>query len=68
MFMVITFFGLGKFSSIIVLKMFSGPLSWESSLSSIPIILGLAFSLCPGFHFAFSMTVESMVSMASSAP
>ena len=36
--MVISFFRLGKFSSIILLKMFVGSLSWESSLSSIPII------------------------------
>ena len=33
------FIRLGKFSSIILLKIFIGPLSWESSLSSIPIIL-----------------------------
>ena len=37
MFMGISFFRLGKFSSIILLKIFTGPLSWESSLSSIPI-------------------------------
>ena len=30
---------LQKFSSIILLKIFTGPLSWESSLSSIPVIL-----------------------------
>ena len=39
MFMGITFFRFGKFSSIILLEIFTGPLSWESSLSSIPIIL-----------------------------
>jgi hypothetical protein len=39
MFMGISFFRSGKFSSIILLKIFTGPLIWESSLSSIPIIL-----------------------------
>ena len=29
----------GKFSSIILLKIFAGPLSWKYSFSSIPIIL-----------------------------
>ena len=38
MFMGISFFRLGKFSSIILLKIFTGPLSWKSSFSSIPII------------------------------
>jgi hypothetical protein len=35
MFMGISFFRLRKFSSIILLKIFSGPLHWESSLSSV---------------------------------
>jgi hypothetical protein len=35
MFMGISFFRLGKFSSIILLMIFTGPLSRESSLSSI---------------------------------
>jgi hypothetical protein len=39
MFMGISFFRLRKFSSIILLKMFAGPLIWESLLSSIPITL-----------------------------
>jgi hypothetical protein len=39
MFMGISFFRLEKFSSIILLKMFTGSLSWESLLSSKPIIL-----------------------------
>jgi hypothetical protein len=39
MFMGISFFRFGKFSSIILLKIFTGLLSWKSSLSSIPIIL-----------------------------
>jgi hypothetical protein len=42
MFMDISFFRLGKFSSIILLKIFTGPLRWKSSLSSIPIILILS--------------------------
>ena len=37
--MGISFFRLRSFSSIILLKIFTGPLSWESLLSSIPIIL-----------------------------
>jgi hypothetical protein len=48
-------FRLGKFSSIILLKIFAGPLSWESSLSPIPICLGLVFSLCPGFLRCFQL-------------
>jgi hypothetical protein len=39
MFMGITFFSLGKFSSIILLKIFTGTLNWESLLSSVPLIL-----------------------------
>jgi hypothetical protein len=39
MFMGISFFRLEKFPSIILLKIFTGPLSRESLLSSIPIIL-----------------------------
>jgi hypothetical protein len=77
MFMGISFFRLGKFSSIILLKIFTGPLSWESSLSSIPSILwfGLLivswiswmFWVRSFLHFAFSFIV-SMFSMVSSAP
>jgi hypothetical protein len=37
------FFRLRTFSSIILLKIFTGPLSWGSSLSSIPIILRFGF-------------------------
>jgi hypothetical protein len=40
MFIGISFFRLGKFFPVILLKMFSGPWSWESS-SSIPIIFSL---------------------------
>ena len=38
-FMGISFFKLGRFSSIILSNIFAGPLNWESVLSSIPIIL-----------------------------
>jgi hypothetical protein len=78
MFMSISFFKLGKFSSIILLKIFTGPLSWEASLSSIPIILwfGLLivswiswmFWIRSFLHFAFSLTIVSMFSMVSSTP
>jgi hypothetical protein len=50
-----------------LLKVFTGPLSWESSLSSIPIILrfGLLimswvswmFQVRSFLHFAFSLTI-----------
>jgi hypothetical protein len=76
--MGISFFGLGNFSSIILLKIFTGPLSWESSFSSIPIILRFCllivswiswmFWVRSFLHFAFSFTVVSMASMVSSAP
>jgi hypothetical protein len=39
MFIVIFFFRLGKISSIILLKIFAGPLSWKSYFSSVRIIL-----------------------------
>jgi hypothetical protein len=78
MFMDIAFFRLWKFSSIILLKIFTGPLSWESSLSSIPIILRFHFLIVSYIscmfwvrsflHFVFSLTVVSMFSMVSSAP
>jgi hypothetical protein len=78
MFMGISFFRLGKFSSIILLKIFTGLLRWKSSLSSIPSILrfGLLivswiswmFWVRSFLHFAFSLTVVSMFFMVSSAP
>jgi hypothetical protein len=37
--MAFSFFRFGKFSSMILLKIFSGPLSWESLFSSILITL-----------------------------
>jgi len=49
MFMSISFFRLGKFSSITLLKISTDPLSWEASCSFILIILGLIFSLWPVF-------------------
>ena len=77
MFMGISFFRVGKFSSIL-LKIFTGPLSWESSLSSIPIIfrfgllivswISWMFWLRSFLSFVFSLTVVSMFSMVSSAP
>jgi hypothetical protein len=51
MFMGISFLRLGKFSSIILLQILTGPLSWESLLSFIPVILRFGFffvSCCPG--------------------
>jgi hypothetical protein len=45
------FLRLEKFSSIIILKIITGPLSWDSLLSSMPII----FSLCPGFPGCFGL-------------
>jgi hypothetical protein len=81
MFLGIFCFRLGKFSSIILLKIFTGPLSWESSLSSIAIILRFGLFILSWISwmfwvrrfllFAFSFTVVSifsMVSMVSSAP
>jgi len=78
MFMGISFFRLEIFYSIILLKIFSGPLSCEPSLSSIPIILrfdhlilSLIFSVfwASGFLcFTLSLMVVSMFSMVSSAP
>jgi hypothetical protein len=77
MFMGIPFFRLGKFPSIILLRIFIDPLSWGSSLSSIPIILsfGLLIVSCISWMFwvrsflvfAFSFTVMSMFSMVFSA-
>jgi hypothetical protein len=78
MFMTISFFRLGKFSSIILLKIFTGPLIWESSLSTIPIIprsglvivswISWMFWVKSFLNFPFYLTVVSMFSMVSSAP
>ena len=77
MFMGMSFFRLGKISSIILLKIFTGPLIWESSLASIPIILRFCllivswvscmFWVVIFLNFAFSLIVVSMFSMVSSA-
>ena len=74
----ISFFKLGKFSSIILLKIFTGPLSWKSSFLSILIILRFGLLIvswiCWMFwvriflHFTFSLIVVSMFSMVSSVP
>ena len=53
--MVISFFRFGKFSSVILLKIFAGPLCWKSSLSSIPIILRFGLHLCPGIPGCFGL-------------
>jgi hypothetical protein len=69
-YMGISFFSLGKSYSIILLKMFTGPLSWESLLSSILIILRLGLLIVSWISwmfwvrtfllFAFSLTIVSM--------
>jgi hypothetical protein len=76
--MGISFFRLGKFSSIILLKIFTGPLNWESTISFIPIILRFGLLIMSWISwmfwvrsfllYAFSFTVVSMFSMVSSAP
>ena len=70
-FMAISFFRLGKFSSTILLKIFSGPLSWES-LFSIQIILKFGIFIVSWnswmllarivLYFEFSLTVVSISS------
>jgi hypothetical protein len=59
MFMPISFFRLGTFSSIIILEMFPGPLHWESSLSFIPIIL--RFGLLPVFSCIFKGVIHALL-------
>jgi hypothetical protein len=79
--MAISFFSLGKFSSIILLKIFTGPFEgkyWESLLSSISIILRLSshcvldfldfFFVRSFLYCAFFLSVVSTFSMISSAP
>jgi hypothetical protein len=62
-----------------LLKIFTGPLSWESSLSSIPIILRFGLFIVSWISWmfwvirvflpcAFSLTIVSMFSMVYSAP
>jgi hypothetical protein len=56
--MAISFFRWGWFSSMISLKTFSGPLSWESLFSSILIILRYGFfPLYPEFLGCFGLGV-----------
>jgi len=62
----------------VLLKIFTGPLSWETSLSSILIIcrfdlfivswISCRFWASSFFCFTLSLTVVSMISMESSAP
>jgi hypothetical protein len=76
--MGISIFRLAKFSSIILLRIFTGPLSWESLLSSIPIIhrfdllsvswISWMFWVRNFLYFSFSLTVVSMNSLGSFAP
>jgi hypothetical protein len=71
----ISFFRLGKFSSIILLMIFTGPLSWESMLSSVPIILRfhllivylISWMFWVRSFLLFSLIVVSMLSLVSSA-
>ena len=57
-FIGISFFRFGKFSSIILLNIFSGPLICSSSPSSITIILRFVFFLlCPRFLECFVMRI-----------
>jgi hypothetical protein len=55
LFMGFSFFRLGKFSSIILLKIFTGLLSWESHSLLYLLSLGLVFLLCPGFPGCFGL-------------
>ena len=73
--MGISFFKLGKFSSVILLKIITGPLSWEYLLSSIPIILRFCLLIMSWISwmfwarslllFSFSLTFVSMFSLVS---
>jgi len=77
MFMGISSFRLGKFSSIILVNIFTSLLSWESSLSSIPISLKFdllivswiswMFWFNSFLHFTLSLMVLLMFSIVSSA-
>ena len=74
MFMGISLFRLGKFSSIILLKIFTNPLSWECYFSSIPIILcrvGFVDRYCVNLVLSWnilvspSMVIESFAGYSS---
>ena len=74
----VSFFRLETFSSIILLKTFSGPLSWESSFFSISFILRFGLFIISWIswmfwdrsflHFTFCLTVVSMSYMVPSTP
>ena len=78
MFTGISFFRLEKFSSIILLKIFTVPLSWHLLSLLYLLSLALVFSLCLRFPGCFGLesfcildlllTIVSMFSMVSSAP
>jgi hypothetical protein len=78
MFMGISFFRLGKFSSIILLKIFTDPLNLEFLLFSISInhrfgllivsLISWMFWVRNFFHFSFSLIVVSIFCVVSSAP
>jgi hypothetical protein len=79
MFMSISFFGLGKFSSIILLKIFTGPLIWKSLLSSIHVILNICLLIVSWIFWMFCisnillfefciLSVVSIFCMVSFAP
>ena len=55
MFMGISFFRFGKFSSIILLKIFAGPLFENLHSHLLLLSIGLVFSLCPGFPGCFEL-------------
>ena len=77
MFMGISLFRLGKFP-IILLKIFTGPLSWKFSFLSISIIFRFGLLIVTWIswmfwvriflHFIFYLFVVSMLSIVSSAP
>ena len=55
MYMGTSLFRLGKFSSIILLKIFTDPLSWEGHSLLHLLSLGLVNSLGPGFLGCFGL-------------
>jgi hypothetical protein len=55
MLMGISFFKLGKFSSIILFNIFTDYLSWESSLSYTPIILQFGLLIVSWISWMFGL-------------
>jgi len=51
--MAISLFKFGRFSSMILLKMFSGPLIWELYSLLFLLLLGFVFSMCSKFPGCF---------------